>query len=200
MSELTTLESTTTQRATTRWRLRIAVCLLIGAAVGGWLAYDRFFGPPKRFGVVVPGRLYRSGEVTPVDLERLQRQHGIETVLSLLNPDVPESVAEREAAERLGLRWINIPLSGDGSSTPEAREQMKSVLFDDALGATLVHCAAGANRTGLAVGMYRIHRDGWSVEQVLEEMRRYDFEDLPKHENLRAALREEAKVRAGGSE
>lgn len=193
-------EAAGARRASARWRLRTAACLLIGAAVGGWFAYDHFFGPPKRFGVVVPGRLYRSGEVTPIDLERLQRQHGIQTVLSLLNPDVPESVAEREAAERLGLRWINIPLNGDGSSTPEARDQMKTVLFDDALGATLVHCAAGANRTGLAVGMYRIHRDGWSVEQVLEEMRRYDFEDLPKHENLRAALREEARTRASAGE
>lgn len=200
MSSVTTAESMTKPRAAASWLPRAAVCLLLVAAAGGWLAYDRLFGPPKRFGVVEPGRLYRSGEVTPRDLEHLQRDHRIQTVLSLLNPEVPESVAERAAAERLGLRWINIPLSGDGSSTPEARAQIKSVLFDDSLGATLVHCAAGANRTGLAVGMYRIHRDGWSVERVLDEMRRYDFEDLPKHENLRAALREEATLRAGSGE
>ncbi len=52
----------------------------------------------------------------------------------------------------------------------------------------LVHCAAGVNRTGLAIGLYRIHQEGWSVAQVLAEMRRYGFEDLPKHESLRGAL------------
>ncbi|MBU0616886.1 MAG: dual specificity protein phosphatase family protein, partial [Planctomycetes bacterium] len=158
---------------------------MAGAGSFLWLRQDAL---PKRFGVVVEGQLYRCGEITPTQLEHVANEHGIRTVLSLLNPDVPESIAERQAAERLGLRWINVPLPGDGASTSEERESIKEVLFDPAATRLLVHCAAGANRTGLAVGMYRIHQEGWSVEQVLEEMRRYGFEDLPKHENLRQAL------------
>ncbi len=138
--------------------------------------------------MVTEGRLYRCGEITPYQLQQTARKHGLRTVLSLLNPDVPESVAERRAAEQLGLRWVNVPLPGDGASTPKERESIKAVLFDPAAAPLLVHCAAGVNRTGLAIGMYRIHRQDWSVEQVLEEMRRYGFEDLPKHENLRQAL------------
>ncbi len=149
---------------------------------------------PKRFGVVVEGQLYRCGEITPRQLEHVANEHGIRTVLSLLNPDVPESTAERQAAERIGLRWINVPLPGDGASTPEERARIKAALFDPTATPLLVHCAAGANRTGLAIGMYRMHQQGWSVEQVLEEMRRYGFEDLPKHENLRQALVSEWQV------
>jgi len=181
-------------RSTVRdWKRRNAVVALVALAIAAsvTLAWLSSRGLPKRFGVVVPGQLYRSGEVSPRQLEQVAREHGINTVLSLLNPDVPESIAERQAAERLGVRWVNVPLRGDGSSTPADRELIKETLFDPAARPLLVHCAAGANRTGLTIGMYRMYVDGWTPEQVLAEMRTYDFEDLPKHENLRAALRAE---------
>jgi protein tyrosine/serine phosphatase len=162
-----------------------AVIVVVGVGGFVWLRENAL---PKRFDVVVEGRLYRCGEVAPEQLKRVASDYGIRTVLSLLNPDAPESIAERQAAERLGLRWINVPLPGDGTSTPADRERIKAVLFDPAAAPLLVHCAAGTNRTGLAIGLYRIHQQGWSVEQVLEEMRRYGFEDLRKHEDLRQAL------------
>lgn len=171
----------------------MAAAVLLLAAIGG-LAWEKSRELPKRFGVVVDGRLYRSGRVTPEQLQTLRDKHGVRTVLSLLNPDVPESQQEREAAEKLGLRWVNIPLTGDGASTPEDRERMRAVLADDQNGPILVHCAAGANRTGLAVGMSRLHHARWSLEQVRREMCEFGFEDEPKHENLRAALVEEARL------
>lgn len=172
----------------------IAGTLAFAAAAGLWTWHETT-RLPKRFGVVEAGRLYRSGEVSPAQLEEVAREKGVRTVISLLDPAAPESVAEREAAERLGLTWLNIPLRGDGSSTPEARNRIREILLRADTGPMLVHCAAGSNRTGLACGMWRIHRDGWTVEQVLDEMRRYDFEDLEKHENLRAALRDEQRLR-----
>jgi protein tyrosine/serine phosphatase len=169
-------------------RTRLALALVAVTASGAALVYMQRRGMPKRFGVVEEGRLYRCGEITPSELEHVTRKYGLRTVLSLLNPEVPESATEREEAERLGLRWVNVPLPGDGASTPDERDRIKVVLLDPAAAPLLVHCAAGTNRTGLAVGMYRIHQQGWTVTQVLAEMRRYGFEDLPKHENLRQAL------------
>jgi len=153
---------------------------------------------PKRFSEVEPARLYRSGEISPEQLERLARDKGIRTVLSLLDPNAPVSQAERAAAGKLGLRWINVPLRGDGSSAPADRDVIRGVILDPNLGPLLVHCAAGANRTGLAVGMYRIHKDGWTCEQVLTEMRAHGFDDLPKHQNLRDALAAEAALARAG--
>lgn len=175
-------------RSLSQRRARLALALLAVTASGAALVYMQRRATPKRFGVVEEGRLYRCGEITPHELEYVTRKYGLRTVLSLLNPEVPESTAERETAERLGLRWVNVPLPGDGASTPEDRDRIKAVLFDPAAAPFLVHCAAGTNRTGLAIGMYRIHQQGWTTAQVLAEMRRYNFEDLPKHENLRQAL------------
>jgi tyrosine-protein phosphatase SIW14 len=186
-------------RSPSQRRFLVVAGLALVAAAGAavlWTGHRL----PKRFGVVEDGRLYRCGEITPSELEHVTRNYGLRTILSLLNPDVPESVAERRAAEELGLRWVNVPLPGNGASTAEQREKIKAVLFDLDAAPILVHCAAGANRTGLAVGMYRLHRSGWEVEQVLAEMRDHGFEDLPRHENLRAALAAEWRAARSGDQ
>lgn len=166
----------------------VAALLLVGA--GG--AYWHFSRVPKRFAAVVEGELYRSGELTPRQLEYVVETYGIRDVVCLLNDQAPQTLAEEAAARKLGVRWHNIPLTGDGASTPEQRERIKSILLADHDGPLLVHCAAGVNRTGLGVGLYRIHKQGWSYEQVLREMLEFDFDNEPKHENLREALRQEA--------
>lgn len=151
---------------------------------------------PKRFAEVVPGKLYRSGTISPDQLERLHREEGVRRVISLLDPGAPESMAERAAAERLGLIWTNVPLKGNGESTPADRDRIFALLTEPDAPPTLVHCAAGANRTGLAIGMYRLRCQGWSYEQVLSEMKQFDFEDEAHHENLRQALAEQARIAA----
>lgn len=168
----------------------ILVALLVGVALG--LVWQGTYYP-KRFGHVAEGRLYRSGEVSPAQLEHLREDLGVRRVICLLDPSADVTQAERAAAERLGIEWHNVPMGGSGQSTTADRERVLALLRDPNAPPTLVHCAAGANRTGLAVGLYRIHEQGWSYDQVLDEMRRYGFEDLPKHEDVRQALREAAE-------
>ncbi len=176
----------------------IAAGLLLVSAIG--VAAWFWSLTPKRFDDVVAGQLYRSGEVSAAQLEHVTRRYGIQRVLCLLNPTDPRTQAERAAAEALGLDWVNVPLPGNGASRPEDRDRIRAfVLRADATAPALVHCAAGVNRTGLAIGMYRIHHDRWTVAQVLAEMRSYGFDDEPEHENLREALRAEADLAAGAA-
>lgn len=180
----------------TRRRLLVLAALLLCAT--GSVAIHRYWASrlPRRFAPVVAGKLYRSGAVTPAQLERLRRDYGIRRIICLLNPDAPITQAERAAAERLGLRWENVPLPGNGASTPAERREILRLLAEDDAGPTLVHCAAGTNRTGLAVGLYRLHFQDWSLDRVLVELRAFGFEDEPHHENLRRALETEAAAAA----
>lgn len=178
-------------RAGRRWIAALA--LVVGLAAGGglWWRAERV---PKRFDVVEAGRLYRSGEVGARQLRWVRETLGVRTVLCLLDPNDPDTQAEQRAAEALGIDWLNVPLRGNGASTPEARERIRALVLDPNRGPMLVHCAAGTNRTGLAIGMYRLHHDGWALDDVLKEMRRYDFEAEEKHQNLLEALAEEAEL------
>ncbi|TWT41034.1 Tyrosine phosphatase family protein [Phycisphaerae bacterium RAS1] len=175
---------------------RRKLLVLAGAGVvliaGGlaWAVSSRTL--PRRFSSVVEGQLYRSGSVSPEQLRIVHERYGIRRVLCLLSAAASETIAEREAAEKLGLTWINIPLTGDGASTPEQREQILAALADVDRVPTLVHCAAGVNRTGLAVGLYRLRYSGWTLEQALAELKSRGFEDQPHHQNLRDALAEAA--------
>ncbi len=174
--------------ARTNWPVRVLGWSLVVATVV-LAAAQQSVAWPRRFAVVAPG-LYRSGELTPAQLARLQKEYGLRRVVSLLNPAAPESLREREAAAALGEEWVNVPLPGNGASSAAQRRSILDHLLEPDAGPTLVHCAAGVNRTGLAVALYRLQHDGWTVEQALAEMRRLGFEDLPQHENLRQALRE----------
>lgn len=176
---------------TQRRILTISVVAVAAAALALaiWHQGQRY---PKRFAAVVPGHLYRSGGVSPAQLAALHTDYGIDRVICLLNPADADTQAEHAAAEQLGLVWENLNLRGDGSSTPADRVRLRALLSDPNAPPTLVHCAAGTNRTGLAIGLYRIYQQGWTYDQVLTEMRRFGFEDLPKHENLRQALQEAA--------
>lgn len=174
-----------------RYRLA-AMIVLISAVAAGGMGWWQVVRLPRRFAAVVPGQLYRSGEVLPGQLERLVEEQGIRRIVCLLDPDAALTRAEERAARALGLEWHNIPLPGDGESTPAEREQILALLSDAEAPPTLVHCAAGANRTGLAIGLYRLRYQGWSLEQTLRELRANGFKDLPKHESLRQALAAEA--------
>lgn len=172
----------------------IAVGFAVAVAIAAWAIWSYSQRLPKRFATVIDGQLYRSGEVSPAQLATLAREYGVKSVLSLLDPNDPDVKTEKAAAERLGMNWMNVPLRGNGASTPAQRDEMRRILLRDPLdGPMLVHCAAGTNRTGLACGMVRLHKHGWTLQQVMDEMRRFRFEDGPSHENLRAALRDEAE-------
>ncbi|NLG43606.1 MAG: dual specificity protein phosphatase family protein [Phycisphaerae bacterium] len=172
----------------------ILLAIVAASSAGGALLWWHAGQWPRRFAIVDAGRLYRSGEVTPQHLARLHHEYGIRRVISLLDPTAAVTRAEREAAQTLGLEWHNVPLPGDGASTPRQRDLLRALLAQPDSPPTLVHCAAGVNRTGLAVGMYRLHCQGWSLAQVMAELRANDFEDLPKHQNLRDALQAEAQL------
>lgn len=152
--------------------LALAVC---GAIAFGW----RHSVLPKRWGVIEEDLVYRSGQLSRNLVRHMLQRHGIRTIVDLTTPDAahPDKAAQREAARDLGIDIVSLPLSGDGRGDIMRYAEAIAVVSNAVKSGTpvLLHCSAGAQRTGGITACYRMLVQGWSVEQALAEMRRYGW-------------------------
>ena len=184
------------------------VWLSIIAVVAGIFGYTELIAPnlePKRFGVVVPGEIYRSGAPTPGGLRSVVERHGIKTVLDLgaHTPGSHEALLAQRQAEALGVERILLILEGDATGDPENYAIALRLMRDESKRPILVHCAAGSQRTGCAVAMYRQIEQDWTFDEAYEESFQYDHEPDDPNTFVRQMLAEwtwpvEVAVRTGG--
>jgi tyrosine-protein phosphatase SIW14 len=128
-------------------------------------------------GVPNPGKindgLYRGAQPNAQGLEELKKL-GITTIVDLRAEDRGKSEWERQQAERLGLRFVHIPIAGFAAPTNEEVAQFLS-LFRDSQQKIFVHCLLGEDRTGVFVATYRMSVQKWPVTQALREMNSFGF-------------------------
>jgi protein tyrosine/serine phosphatase len=109
---------------------------------------------------VVPGQFYRSNHPTPGRLAAMVRRFGIRSVVNLRGLCVNGSDAlSREQARRLNLAFFDAPVS---SGHPPSRDRALALarILLQAPQPVLVHCKSGADRAGLAAGMFLLLRGG----------------------------------------
>ncbi|NOZ19785.1 MAG: dual specificity protein phosphatase family protein [Planctomycetes bacterium] len=142
-----------------------------------WHRYveDLFF--PRRWAVVEPGSLYRSGLIAPRLIRGVLEEYNIQVIVDLtaFGPNAEQKRAEEEAVKALGIRHLELPLSGSGTgdihyyaeavaAIARARRENKPVL---------VHCVNGSCRTGGVIAAYRLLVQRKPPEGVYEEMCEY---------------------------
>lgn len=159
-------------------RVMIVLCTLLTTAAALGLAAvcrdNRLVW--DHFDVVKGGILYRSGQLEPEQLTRAVETYGIRTVVSFQIPGAGVE-DEHRLARSLGVNFINLPMPGDGAGLEPQFREVLSLLDDPDARPILVHCARGTCRTGAAVGLYRLEVDGWTIEDVADEMRRQAYRD-----------------------
>lgn len=170
---------------------RNAVVVVATIALGV-LVWDKWIDPnvfPKRFGVVVDGEIYRSGELTPAATAKVVREHGIRTIVDLGAHELGSVEEHREAdtADALGVDRVRFGLFGDGRGDPNRYVAALEIMRDPARQPVLVHCAAGSERTGCAVALYRVHEQGWDLDRAYAETLNYDH-DTRDNPHLREML------------
>lgn len=186
-------------------RVVIAAVLVV---VLGLLAWTEWLAPnlePKRFGVVVEGAIYRSGEPTPGGLKSVVDRYGIKTVVDLgaHEPGSPEEILAQRTADALGVRRIRLDLEGDATGDPENYATTLRILDDPANLPVLVHCSAGSQRTGCAIAMYRQIEQDWTFDEAYTESFQFDHDPDDPNTYVRQMLEEwtwpvEVAVRTGG--
>ena len=153
------------------------VLLGVAGVVGAFVLWDRVIEPqviPKRFGVVTPGTIYRSGKLTPATMGAVVRDHEIKTIVDLgaWVHDPRGERLEAQTAQTLGVERHVFDLLGDSTGDPNDYVEALRLMTDPASQPVLVHCGAGTERTGVVVYLYRTIVEGVDKDEALAEARR----------------------------
>lgn len=115
---------------------------------------------------VAPGRLYRCNHPTPGRLQRLTRQLGLKTLINLRGPTGNGSdVLSRTEAARLGLDFVDMSLESRGAPQRDRILRLHGI-FQSMRGPALMHCKSGADRAGLAAGLFVLFEGGTAREAL----------------------------------
>lgn len=130
----------------------------------------------RNFGIVVPGRLFRSGKYLARELRRATSRYGIECVVDLRSTWRDDLLAQ-STYESIGVEFYRYPMNEDEPIPQNALD-----VYDGR--PTLIHCWKGAHRTGAWVAKFRMETQGWPIEEVFSEMLDFGFGDPMKHRAL----------------
>ena len=174
--------------AAVRWVL--ITSLVVVVAVVPFVFFRCVYAHGKRLREVVPGRVYRCGQLTEEGFIDAHQRLNFRTVINFQDdypdPDLEHSFWDRRTVKesdlwaRLGVRYVfigpdlvsprDVP-----DQRPEAIDRLLAVLDDESTYPVLFHCKAGLHRTGLATAIYRMEYQGWTRLEAFQEMRDLGF-------------------------
>src|SRR6266446_3901083 len=178
--------------AFTRWTLGSVLAVLV--TVVPIVQYRWTYTHSKRLREVIPGKFYRSGEMTAPGFREAVSDLGIRTIINLQDeypdPALPEgyffggSICESELCRQLGVRYVYIPPDLIPRRLvpvmrPADIDRFLKLLDVPAVYPVLIHCRAGLHRTGVMAAVYRMEYCGWSPHQAIEEMKWNGFGEWP---------------------
>ena len=116
-------------------------------------------------------RFFRGAQPLESDYQSL-KDLGVTTIIDLRNDP---TVYEKGAVEALGMKYVNIPMSGWKSPKQADIDTFLALVKNPDTGKFFVHCKAGIHRTGVIGAAYRYTNDGWNYDQVYKEMKDYNY-------------------------
>ena len=131
-------------------------------------------------------RFYRGGQPLPDDYQSL-KDLGVQTVIDLRNDPTDY---EKPAVEALGMKYVNIPMSGWKTPKDSQIEEFLKVANNPETGVIYVHCKAGKHRTGVTGAVYRYQNYGWNYDQAYKEMKNYNFSWWMVHGALKSFVKD----------
>ena len=154
--------------------------MIVGLLVAGAAALLLGWGYLERqsnWGVVVPGRIYRSAEVSQFLIRQKLTGYKIGTIvyLSRDGDNNTSMMKERQVAAELNVPILEFPMNGDGLARPDRYSAALQAVYDATRQGkpVLIHCHSGAQRTSGVVAVYRVLVEGKSTREAVAEMKQY---------------------------
>lgn len=141
----------------------VSVLALLSLAAPGWWG--------SNFHEVIPGRIYRSGQLSAGELERAVARHGLRSLINLRGAKPGRDWYERETevARRLGLVQHDLDLPP--KRLPSRWAVLRLIELVERLPEPiLLHCRAGADRAGFASVIARMIGGAETLEQARSEL------------------------------
>lgn len=105
------------------------------------------------------------------------KEAGITTIINLRMPHEPGVTEERSQVEGLGLRYIEIPISGADDLTVANAQQLDEALKAAGPEKVLLHCGS-SNRVGALLAVRAAHILGMSPSEALALGKKAGLKDL----------------------
>ncbi len=121
--------------------------------------------------------LYRGGQPSLEDLLYLQKS-GIRTVINMIADPISAITDEGEQVERLGMKYLSFPIHEFKGPSEETLQAIYAEMRRPSNQPVFIHCKKGKDRTGMMVGLYRVHEHGWAPEVAYAEMQEFGFNPL----------------------
>ena len=160
-----------------KWLFVALPAIVIGLAAWVWFSSSNTALSPKRFGVVVPGHIYRSGQISASLIKKTLIKYNIRVIVDLTSadPNNPDKQAEKQAADELNINVLRFTMSGNG--TGDINDYANAVIAianaEKQNLPVLVHCTAGAQRTGGVIAAYRLLVQKTDPNIVENEIEKY---------------------------
>ena len=147
--------------------------------------------PPIRNFLRVNKEFCTGGQPRNEHLAKL-KEEGVRAIINLRPPGEHRAEEEKAEAERLGLRYFNIPVVFREPKEEQVTEFLK-LTDDEANRPAFIHCT-GAIRVGAFWMIRRVLRDGWSIEEAEKEAEQIGLREAPHlNEFVRAYIEKHKK-------
>lgn len=123
------------------------------------------------FHAIKEGQAYRSGQLDDTTLELVLTDYELRTVINLRGENSGEDWydAEKAICDALGVAHVDVRMSANALPPRERLLQLFDT-FETAEYPILIHCQAGADRTGAAAVMWRMQILGDTREEAMVEL------------------------------